>query len=210
MASKRKSIKSNTEPEKNAINASSENLAKKVFLGEYFNIHTFQKHPITASFYIHEARALKEWSELETSLKISDFYDARGYDPKQFYRWVADHEEMALAHDYALRRVGSRREIGAMTRKFAESTIHKVHGHYDPIWREEMRLMNEMRLAVAEKAESKVVVIERFPSPSGEYHDVEVVSTSKLSPQEVAANIRRNTATDRQVKVNANVGETYE
>jgi hypothetical protein len=210
VASNRKTNKPNTQSENGTKNASEQNLVKQVFLGEYFNIHTFQKHPITESFYAREAKALKEWSELETSLKIADFYDWRGYDPKQFYRWVANHEEMSLAHDYALRRVGSRREIGAITRKYAETTIHKVHGHYDQIWREEMRLMNEARLAIADKAESRVVIIERFPSPSGEYHDVDVVSTSKLDPQEVASNIRRNTATDRQVKVNANVGESHE
>ncbi len=210
MASKRKSIKSNTQSEKNAIDSSSENPVKQLFMGDYFNIHTFQRHPITPTFFSYQAKLLKEWADQDDSLRISDFYDKQGYGPEFYYYWVDKDHDFKAANSYALRRIGSRREGGAMTRKFSENTIHKTLGYYDPIWREEMRLMNEMRLAVAEKAESKVVVIERFPSPSGEYHDVEVVSTSKLSPQEVASNIRRNTATDRQVKVNANVGETYE
>lgn len=210
MASKQKTIKSNTQSKNTANITSAENPVKQIFLGEYFNIHTFQKHPITETFFTREAKALKEWAELETSLRISDFYDARGYDPKFYYYWVEKHPEIQTAHEYAMRRIGSRREVGAMSRRFAENTVHKTLGHYDPIWREEMRLMNEARLAIAEKQEARIVVMERYQLPDGGYQDVEVISTSKLTPQEVASNIRRNTATDRQVKVNANVGESHE
>lgn len=210
MASNRKTIKSNTQSENSDKNLSDKNIVKQIFLGEYFNIHTFQKHPITETFFIREAKALKEWSELETSLRIADFYDWRGYSPEMYYEWVSKHHEMCSSHAYAMRRIGSRREVGAMSRKFAENTVHKTLGHYDPIWREEMRLMNEARLAIAEKQEARIVVMERYQLPDGGYQDVEVISTSKLTPQEVASNIRRNTATDRQVKVNANVGESHE
>ena len=204
---KRKISKDSTVTENNTTNVSEQNLVKPIFLGEYFNIHTFQKYPITFNFIIQEAIRLKEWSDLDTSLKIQDFYDMRGYDPKQFYRWVNEYPEMELANQYALRRLGSRREIGAMVRKYAEATIHKVHGHYDNIWREEMRLANEARLAIADKTESRIVIIEKFPSSS---QDIEVISTSRVTPEELAANIHRNTATDRQVKVNGNVGDSYE
>ncbi len=205
---KPKTSNTNTVAENNDTNLNNENSVKQLFIGEYFNIHTFKKHPITTNFILQEAKALKTWADQDDSLRISDFYDRQGYSPEMYHYWIDKFPEMSHANQYALRRIGSRREIGAMQRRFAESTIHKVQGHYDHIWREETRLANEARLAVAEKSESKVVIIERFPSSSRE--DVEVVSTSKLTPEEVAANIHRNTATDRQVKVNGNVGSTYE
>ncbi len=207
---KRKINNHNTVIENNATKLSEENSVKQLFLGEYFNIHTFQKHPITSNFILQEAMRLKQWADVEDSLRICDFYDQRGYSPEIFYQWVDKYPEMNTANNYALRRIGSRREGGALTRKFAETTVHKTLGRYDHVWREEMALANAARLAVAEKSESKVLIIERFPSSSGEYRDVEVISSSKFSPEEVASNIRRNTATDRQVKVNANIGETYE
>ncbi len=207
---KRKINNHNTVIENNAIKLSEENSVKQLFLGEYFNIHTFKKHPITSNFILQEAMRLKQWAEVEDSLRVCDFYDQRGYSPEIFYQWVDKYPEMNIANNYALRRIGSRREGGALNRKFAETTVHKTLGRYDHVWREEMALANAARLAVAEKSESKVLIIERFPSSSGEYRDVEVISSSKFSPEEVASNIRRNTATDRQVKVNANVGETYE
>lgn len=204
---KRKNNNPNTVTENNAKNQSEEKTIKQIFLGEYFNIHTFQKHPITSNFILQEARKLKDWADQDDSLRISDFYDLQGYGPDMFYLWVDKYPEMRLSNDYALRRIGSRREGGALTRRFAETTIHKTLGHYDNIWRQEVRLANEARLAIAEKSESKVVVIERFPSLSA---DVDVIPSLKLTPEEVAAHIHKSTANDRQVKVNSNVGDSCE
>ncbi len=187
-----------------------ENDVLPVVLGDYFNIHTFQKHPITSNFMIQEALRLKQWAEEDDSLRISDFFDSRGYSRKMFYEWVHKHHEFEIAHEYAMRRIGARRENGALTRKFAETTVHKTLGHYDYVWREEIDRANAARLAVADKAESKLVIMERYQLPDGDYRDVEVISVSKFTPEEVAANIRRNTATDRQVKVNAKVGDSCE
>lgn len=177
---------------------------------EYFNVHTMKYHPATKNFVLQEAMRLKEFADLDTSLRLSDFYDFRGYNTDTFYDWCHKFPEMKTAHDYAKRRIGARRENGALFKKFDSGIVQRTLGYYDYVFQREVDKANAAKLAVAEKSESKVVVIERFPSPSGEYHDVEVVSTSKLSPQEVASNIRRNTATDRQVKVNANVGDAHE
>lgn len=189
---------------------SEENEVKLLFLGEYFNIHTMAKHPITRQFIQREAIKLKQWSELEDSLLIQDFYDMQGYDPRTFYDFVNQFEEFSAANEYAKRRLGSRREIGAVTRKYTENTIHKTLGHYQDIWREETRLANEARKAINEVAESKVVVIERFPS-SSHAQDVEVISLSQLTPEEVAGQIHKQTGDQRIVRVNTkNLGDAYE
>ena len=91
---KRKTNELITVEENNAIKVSNENDAIPLVLGDYFNIHTFQKHPITSNFMIQEAMRLKQWSELDTSLRLSDFYDEQGYSPKVFYEWVKKHQEM--------------------------------------------------------------------------------------------------------------------
>ncbi len=195
---KRKNTNHSTESEIKSIKVTVENEAIPLVLGDYFNIHTFQKHPITSNFMLQEAMRLKQWAELDDSLRISDYFDGRGYSRKVFYEWINKHQEMEMAHEYAMRRIGARRENGALTRKFAETTVHKTLGRYDYVWREEMELVNQARLAIEEKNESKVVIIERFPSSA---HNIEVVSSSKLTPEEVAANVHKHTANDRQVRV---------
>jgi len=177
---------------------------------EYFSIHTMKYHPATRKFVEQEAVNLKQWAEKEDSLRLSDFYDFRGYNTETFYSWCHKFPEMKASHDYAKRRIAARRENGALFRKFDAGTVHKTLGFYDYVFQQEIDKANAARLAVAEKSEAKLVIMERFQLGGGEYRDVEVISTSKQTPEEVAANIRRNTATDRQVKVNANVGNTYE
>jgi|HubBroStandDraft_5_1064220.scaffolds.fasta_scaffold00573_8 hypothetical protein len=176
---------------------------------EYFSVHTMKFHPATKKFVEQEAMRLKEFADVETSLRLSDFYDFRGYNTETFYSWCHKFPEMKAAHDYAKRRIGARRENGALFKKFDAGTVQRTLGFYDYVFQQEVEKANAARLAVAEKSESRVVVIERFPSPSGEYQDVEVVSSSKLTPEEVASNIRRNIATEREVKVNVK-GKSYD
>ncbi len=190
-----------THKKKTAKKVLQDNDVTLVFLGEYFNIHTFQMHPLTHNFFIREARYLKEWAELEDSLRIIDFIDKQGYEPRVFYRWLKEHIELEVAHEYAMRRIGSRREQGAILRKFSESTIHRTLGRYDEVWREETRLINESKVSLAQAVESKVIVIENLPYKTSS-QDIEVVSTSSLTPEQVAANIHRNTGTQREVRVN--------
>lgn len=160
---------------------------EQIFLGEYFNIHTMQKHPITKKFIERQAVELKQWADLETSLNIYDFTDMKGYNPKTFYQWCLEYPEMEAANEYALRRIGSRREFGAMTRKFAESTIHRTLGHYHDVWKKETIMLAKLKEELSAQNETKVVVIERFPDDA-----------YKLTPEEVAGSIHKATSDGRQ------------
>lgn len=158
-----------------------------VLYEDYFNIHTFKMHPTTKNFIINQAIKLREWSLTDEALRITDFIDQQGYAPKMFYEWCKKNSLLQDAYEFALRRIGSRREGGAMTRRFAESTVHRTLGYYDAIWKQETRELAKLKEDHAQN-ETKVVVIERFPS-------VEPVSprVSGQSPEEVAGRIHAQT-----------------
>lgn len=191
--------------ENNVAKNESQKTAPIRVIEEWYNIHTMQYHPATNTFFQREAMILKEWSLKDDSLRISDFYDSRGYDTPTFYRWCAQYPEMQAALEFAKRRIGSRRELGAMQRKFDPHIVQKTLGHYDYVFKQEQEREHQARLKYAQNSESKVVVIERFPSSSG-LQDLEVISTSQFTPEQIAANIHRNTATDRQIHVNTDIG----
>src|SRR5260221_880945 len=132
-------------------------------LGEWFNIHTMAYHPTTKKFVELEAIRLKEWAQLETSLLLQDFYNNRGYNQKTFFEWCNKFPEMEAAHEFAMSCLGSRREIGAMTRKFAEATVHRTLGAYNPLWASETYKLSKMKEEVAAQNEQREVIIERFP-----------------------------------------------
>lgn len=164
-----------------------------VFLGEYYNLFTRMMSPITKRFLEEEYSKIMEWAQDENSLRMVDYIDFRGYTPETYYEWVKKYPEIKIAHEFALRRIGSRREQGAMIRKFSEGTIHRTLGYYDTIFASETQKLAQMK---EDSTPDIKLIIENFPSPS-EHHK---------TPEEIAANIRRNTATARQVKVNSNVG----
>ncbi len=158
-------------------------------LGEWFNIHTMAYHPTTKKFVELEAIRLKEWAQLETSLLLQDFYNNRGYNQKTFFEWCNKFPEMEAAHEFAMSCLGSRREIGAMTRKFAEATVHRTLGAYNPLWASETYKLSKMKEEVAAQNEQRVVIIERFP----------VLEERNKTPEEVASAIRKSTEDSRLV-----------
>ena len=172
------------------LDSKTETPVKLIFLGEYFNIHTFKKHIITASFIESEARKLIEWANLDDSLLMQDFASRQGYRCNLYYEWVEKYEVFREAHAYALSRVGSRREIGAMTRKYAESTVQRTLGAYNAIWAAETYKLSKMKEEIAQAAEQKVVIIERYP-----------VIENK-TPEEIANAIRKTTEDNRLVGSN--------
>lgn len=162
---------------------------KLIFLGEYLNIHTFQKHIITQSFIESEAKKLRDWANLDDSLLIQDFADKQGYRRQLFYEWVEKYPVFSIAHEYALSRLGSRREIGAMTRRFAEATTHRTLSHYQDVWRNETIALSKLKDDNAAQNEQRVVIIERFPS----------IEERKKTPEEVASAIKKSTEDSRLV-----------
>jgi hypothetical protein len=178
-----------------------------LFLGEYYNMFTRQMSPITKRFIEQESSRIMEWAQLQDSLRMVDYTDARGYTPEVYYDWVKKYPEIKIAHEFALRRIGSRREQGAMTRQFSEGTIHRTLGYYDQIFACETLKLSKMKDEIS--SEGRVVIIERFPSSHAQ--DIEVISLSKLSPEEVAAQIHKQTGDQRVVRVNTkNIGDDYE
>lgn len=158
---------------------------KPVFIEEYYNVHTRQYHPATVKFVESQCIKLKEWADQEDSLNISDFIDSQGYNPATFYRWCDKFPQLHETHQYAIRRLGSRREMGALTRKFDASTVHRTLGYYHYIWRQETIALAKLKEESAQN-ETKVVVIERFPE----------IPTK--TPEEVAAAVRKATADARE------------
>jgi hypothetical protein len=203
----RKTVKHSTfesSDDKNPKPENQEISAPVQVIDQWFNVHTMQYHPATTKFIQREAVLLKEWAEKDDSLRLCDFYDFRGYNTETFYRWCNIFAEMKAAHEFAKRRIGARRENGALHRKMDSQIVQRTLGYYDYVFDQEQQKAQAAKLAYAQNSEVKVL-IETFPSVN-EQRDIHVQSTSKLTPEKVAANIHRNTGTDRQIKVNSNIG----
>lgn len=126
---------------------------------EYRHQGTWKMRPYTQESLIRLAQDLKEWADKETSLRINDFYNFHGIHAKVFYEMLAKCIELEEAHDYAMERIASRREIGSMTRKYDTTTIFKTQAYYDSIYRQEQERSARLKLeAEAAQNQQKVKV----------------------------------------------------
>ena len=134
----------------------------------YRHTYSWQERPINSAALERLADDLISWSQKKDSFRINDFYDDQGINPRDYYRFCGYCPKLQEAHEFALRRIASRREVGALTRKLDPNTVFRSLGYYDSIDRE----MMEHRAALAAKYkanlegsnEPKVIVIERMPS----------------------------------------------
>lgn len=170
----------------------------QVLLAEYYNIHLMQVSPVTQGFLEREAKGLMDWSRQEDSLRIHDYTDMRGYPPIEYYRWVDAFPVLKIAHEYAMRRIASRRELGALTRKYSEKAVSWTLGHYDKIYKEEIQYFLRLKEDLNKQQDIKVV-IEQIPSLSSFTVESERESVVyKATPEQVAAKVRRSTGQVRK------------
>jgi len=179
------------------LNSSDSNVVKLLFLGEYYNLHTRQMSPVTARFVENEAQKIMDWAVLEDSLRIVDYTDSQGYAPQVYYTWIKRFPAMQLAHEFALRRIGSKREHGALTRKYSEKVVGWTLGSYDQVFRDEMLAIARMKEEFSQNADIKVVV-EHIPFQDSveqlySSNDQDEEEEEKPTPAQVAMRVRRNT-----------------
>ncbi len=170
-------------------------------LGEYFNIHSFKKHPITRNFIRQEAIRLKVWADEESSIRLNDFYDERGYSQSVFNDWVNHYPDFQAAHTYAKSRCGSRREKGALTRQFSENITKLTLAYYDPIVREQMIFAAQLRTPENENRDINITITDLSrPAPFEIYEDP-IPSTE--TPEHLAQKLNKRTGRKAEVKVGA-------
>jgi len=172
---------------------------EQVFTGQYYNVKTMKYHPTTVKFVENECIRLLEWSELDDSLILLDFLDTRGYNPETFYDWCKKFENLEQAHQYVMRRIASRREKGALMRKYDANAIMRVMGHYSKIWRDEMTFAAKLREDTSKQNDIKIV-IEEMPWQPGPMAPcmLDAVIEPKPTPEEVAGRIHKLTTEGRK------------
>ena len=117
--------------------------------------------PIPKHFIDEVREDMKEWSDKETSLRFKDFLIERRINSKVFYDWCNRDEELQQEYEWTLAKIASRREIGAITRKFDSASALRMMPRYDEEW-----IANEIKLAEIKKiaqgeasGETKIMVV---------------------------------------------------
>lgn len=107
-----------------------------LWLEDYLDLQSMRIKPVSELFIERLALEVMEWSKLEESIIFRDFIDNKNIPEDAYYRWVRTYPNLKAAHTLAKGRIGSRREKGAITRKFDGSTIIGSMSMYDQEWKD--------------------------------------------------------------------------
>lgn len=108
---------------------------------------------------------LTQWAlNDDDALTIRQFFNERGIGEHSVQLWQEKSPEFKAACKLAMSAIGTRREIGGIKKKFDSNFVSSSMAHY----LKEYKALAEWRAALRQKEEAKnetkVVVIERYPS----------------------------------------------
>jgi len=113
----------------------------------FFEPSTLRQKPISLFDIERLAVKLIHWSqdEEQEALKITQFYNLVGIHASDFHRWLKRSDKLKIAYRNALDTIGTRREIGAIKRKYEVTMIKSAMPIYDPEWKELLKLQAELK-----------------------------------------------------------------
>lgn len=130
-----------------------------VVLDEYFDLKARQGKPVTMHFIDVVTDKLLEWVALDTSLKMQQFYSLLGMCDSDFTRIMGRSERLEKAYRFALKELGARREIGALTRKYDANFAYRNLYKYDSEWKEVMEFHHSLAKKNDESTKSTETIV---------------------------------------------------
>lgn len=121
-------------------------------------VYSFTEHrpiPITYPTIVKLIAKFKEFVKKDSVLRISQFLNQEDITDHDWYRWISKYPELKEAQDYALRIIGERREMGAITGKYRESAIMP----YMSMWDKKFKEHAEWKASLTNKKDDETTAI---------------------------------------------------
>lgn len=129
----------------------------------YYDLFIFKQKPIPYAFLERLSGDLMTWSTKDTSLRIEDFYMDCGIRSEDYYRFLDRCGELKEAHGVAIGRIATRRDKGALTKKFDASWAARTQAAFDETYRKARKFEAELTKETQENMQ-RLIVIEKMPN----------------------------------------------
>jgi hypothetical protein len=142
---------------------------------DYFDMCIWKRTPINIEGIERKAEVLVKWAlTYPQAYTLKQWLNENGIDGGTLKRWKERSPVFATAYNFAREIVGTKREIGALTKKLSESMVMGSMPIYSDDWRELAEWKNDLaikakvagavaaREATIQQEAPKVVIIERY------------------------------------------------
>lgn len=127
---------------------------------DYYCTHEFAMKPVNDSVLLRMAMDLRQEADKEDFLRMETFYLNRGIEKRTWYDWLLRSRPLRAAHDYAIARIGIRREVGASKRIFDSGMIKSTLGYYDEVFKQEQERQAKLKLEAEALDKNKSLTVE--------------------------------------------------
>lgn len=131
---------------------------------DYLCQYSYRRKPISDAWLDAFALRMRQYPDNPNNkdedgiepLTFQEFLDKEGVSWVDLLRWQKRHEPTRLAHEYYIRRIGRRREKGAIVKRYEPSSIARNQWKYDTSDRDEQLRIEDREVALIKlKAELK-------------------------------------------------------
>lgn len=127
----------------------------------YYDVFTLRQRPVSWGFKLKLAEDLVAWAQIDEtgkeSLRIQDFYNSRGISHQSYARWLDNCPALKEAHEFALSCIASRRELGALRKRYDAGSVFRSLGHYCKIERNEQERIASLKKDPEQKPTTFIV-----------------------------------------------------
>lgn len=139
----------------------------RTFKQEYYlDLFSFKMHPVSNDYLIKFALEWVNWvCNNEDVLTVNEYFICKGVHARTVWNWKQRCAELKEAHAFVLQVLGTRREKGALTRKYDSNMVRLTMSLYDSKWKELEEWQAQLRTKETQAINGiRVVEIERFPN----------------------------------------------
>lgn len=152
------------------------------YLDIYPDLWSMESRGASQEFIDRLGQDLLAWAKNSDSLLLNDFFTERFISTHTYRRWSDRDKMFSDRLEMAKLMIGSRREKGALQRKFDASVMIKSAPLYDPEW----KLLEEWRAKLAkteQEVEQLKVLIETFKTEEKPLENYSTTVPSLESPE---------------------------
>ena len=125
-------LKKKKTPNSSKSTGTGTNKPSPVIIDSYLDMVFMRERPVARAFLEGLATAWVEWAKKDDSLRVKDFFIEQGISSQKMYEWISKYDFLKSAHGMVMEMIASRREKGAITRKYDGGFIKEMQSMYDP------------------------------------------------------------------------------
>lgn len=131
-----------------------------VYFDEFFDFNEFKQRPVSEQWLAELSKRLVFWAkDNDDALILNEFFLKEGIGKSTVANWKKQSKLFKNSYDFAKQIIGTRREIGALNKKFDTNVVMFTMPMYSKSWKELEEWRSSLKVKELEKAGKQTITV---------------------------------------------------